>query len=85
MIKTTSALSAKTEFEIECDVCGSISTKEISKTSIDADQKLSSAEAALCNTCKPKFVKWVREKYPKDCWCKHIKEYKEAQSKSEVS
>jgi len=83
MIKTTNILSAKTEFEVECDICKSTLTKEILKSVSDIELKLSNTETALCNVCKPKFIKWVREKYPKDCWCKHIKEYEKAQSKSE--
>ena len=85
MIKTTNIKKDKKEFEIECDICSSVLTKEILKTLTDIDPKLSTTEIALCNVCKPKFIKWVREKYPKDCWCKHIKEYEKAQSKSEVS
>ena len=85
MIKTTNIKKDKKEFEIECDICSSVLTKEILKTLTNIDPKLSTTEIALCNVCKPKFIKWVREKYPKDCWCKHIKEYEKAQSKSEVS
>ena len=83
MIKSTNILSIKTEFEVECDICKSTLTKEILKSVSDIELKLSNTETALCNVCKPKFIKWVREKYPKDCWCKHIKEYEKAQSKSE--
>ena len=83
MIKTTNIKKDKKEFEIECDICSSVLTKEILKTLTNIDPKLSTTEIALCNVCKPKFIKWVREKYPKDCWCKHIKEYEKAQSKSE--
>jgi len=83
MIKTTNIKKDKKEFEIECDICSSVLTKEILKTLNDIDPKLSTTEIALCNVCKPKFIKWVREKYPKDCWCKHIKEYEKAQSTSE--
>ena len=85
MIKTTNIKKAKKEFEIECDICSSVLTKEVLKTLTDIDPKLSTTETALCNVCKPKFIKWVRDKYPKDCWCKHLKEYEKAQSKSEVS
>ena len=84
MIKTTNIKKDKKEFEIECDICSSVLTKEVAKTLNDIDPKLSTTEIALCNTCKDKFIKWVREKYPKDCWCKHIKEYEKAQSTSEV-
>ena len=83
MIKSTHLKTDKKEFEIECDICSSVLTKEILKTLTNIDPKLSTTEIALCNVCKPKFIKWVREKYPKDCWCKHIKEYEKAQSKSE--
>jgi len=85
MIKTTNIKKAKKEFEIECDICSSVLTKEVLKTLTDIDPKLSTTEIALCDVCKPNFIKWVREKYPKDCWCKHLKEYEKAQSKSEVS
>ena len=85
MIKTTNILSAKTEFEVECDICKSTLTKEILKSVSDIELKLSNTETALCNVCKPKFIKWVRKNYPQDCWCGHLKEYKKAQSKSEVS
>ena len=80
MLKSTNILSAKTEFEVECDICKSTLTKEILKSLVDINPKLSTTETALCDTCKPKFIKWVREKYPKDCWCKHIEEYKILQS-----
>ena len=80
MIKTTNIKKDKKEFEIECDICSSVLTKEVLKTLTDTDPKLSNTETALCNVCKPKFIKWVREKYPKDCWCKHLKEYKTLQS-----
>lgn len=87
MIKSTNILSAKTKYEVECDICKTTLTKEILKSSSisEVDSKLSTTETALCDTCKPKFIKWVREKYPKDCWCKHLTEYKKLQSKiSEV-
>ena len=80
MIKTTNILSDKIEFEVECDICKSTLTKEILKSVSDIELKLSNTETALCNVCKPKFIKWVREKYPKDCWCGHLKEYKTLQS-----
>ena len=88
MIKTTNIKKDKKEFEVECDICSTLITKEILKSSISdtislADQNISNTETALCDTCKPKFIKWVREKYPKDCWCKHLKEYEKAQSTSE--
>ena len=87
MIKSTNIKTDKTEFEVECDICKTTLTKEILKSSSvsDIELQLSNTETALCNTCKPKFIKWVRANYPKDCWCKHLTEYKEAQSKSEVS
>jgi len=90
MIKTTNIKKDKKEFEVECDICSTVITKEILKTSISkldslTDQNISNTETALCDVCKPKFTKWVRKNYPQDCWCKHLKEYKEAQSKSEVS
>ena len=88
MIKSTHLKTDKKEFEIECDICSTVIKKEILKTSIASfdslnNQHLSNTETALCNVCKPKFIKWVRDKYPKDCWCKHLKEYEKAQSKSE--
>jgi len=86
MIKSTKIHLNKKELEVECDICKTTLTKEILKSSVEENPKLSTTETALCDTCKPKFIKWVREKYPKDCWCKHLAEYKTIQSKiSEVS
>jgi YgiT-type zinc finger domain-containing protein len=83
MIKTTNITTTKKEFNIECDICSTTLKREITKEKTISleNSYISNTDSAFCNECEEKFIKWIREKYPKDCWCKHIEEYKKLQAK----